>query len=48
MEKLEEETVISVIKLSVVGGGGGGGDSGQCYKVCCWCRRCRRRLLSVL
>ena len=30
MEKLEEETVISVIKLSVVGGGGGGGDSGQC------------------
>ena len=36
MEKLEEETVISVIKLSVVGGGGGGGDSGQCYKVCCW------------
>ena len=36
VEKLEEETVISVIKLSVVGGGGGGGDSGQCYKVCCW------------
>ena len=33
---MEEETVISVIKLSVVGGGGGGGDSGQCYKVCCW------------
>ena len=43
-----KETLICVIR-SVVGGEVGGGDCDQCHKVeCCWWRRWRRRLWSVL